>query len=52
VSTTQTTTPNKRKVLVEMDEHAYQTLRTSAATNERTMSAHIRFLIRRELVTR
>ena len=51
MSTTQTT-PAKRKVMVEMAEAEYQTLRSSAKHYERTMSAHVRYLIKRELVAR
>ena len=49
---TQTQTPEKRKVMVEMAEHEYQTLRDSAKHNERTMSAQIRYLIKRELAAK
>jgi hypothetical protein len=45
-------TPEKRKVMVEMAEHEYQTPRNSAKHNERTMSAQIRYLIKRELVVK
>ena len=51
-ATQQTPSNAKRKVVVEMDEHAYPTLRNSASHNERTMSAHVRYLIRRELAAR
>jgi hypothetical protein len=44
--------PEKRKVMVEMAEHEYQTLRSTAKHNERTMSARIRYLIKRELVAK
>ena len=46
---TATQTPQKKKVMVEMSQHDYDTLRASSKHNERTMSAHIRFLIRREM---
>jgi hypothetical protein len=42
-------TPTKRKVRVEMSQHDYDTLRASSKHHERTMSAHISFLIQREL---
>ena len=45
-------TPSKKKVMVEMSQHDYDTLRVSSKHNERTMSAHIRYLIKRELKTR
>ena len=32
-----------------MSEHDYRVLRSSADHNERTMSAHIRYLIKRQL---
>ena len=44
--------PVKRKVMVEMSQHEYQALRNSAKHNERTMSAQIRYLIKRELVVK
>ena len=40
------------RALVEMAEAEYQTLRSSAKHYERTMSAHVRYLIKRELVAR
>ena len=46
---TATQTPQKKKVMVEMSQHDYDTLRTSAQHHERTMSAHIRYLIKREM---
>jgi hypothetical protein len=44
-----TQTPQKKKVMVEMSQHDYDTLRASSKHHERTMSAHIRYLIKREL---
>lgn len=35
--------------MVEMSQHDYDTLRASSKHHERTMSAHIRYLIKREL---
>jgi hypothetical protein len=47
VVTAPTQTAN-RKALIEMDEDAYQALRTTAKQHERSLSSRVRQRIRRE----